>query len=110
MAKNDPFNINLGERLRQSRLFRRYTAEALAEAAGLCTSYVSDIERGVKCPSCKVMASLSQSLETSSDYLILGRRPALSLYTDSLSAAELALLEQLLVPLIPLVQAACRNG
>lgn len=110
MAKNDPFNISMGARLRQSRLFRRYTAEGLAEAAGLCTSYVSDIERGVKCPSCKVMASLSQSLEVSNDYLILGRRPALSLYTDSLSAAELAMLEQLLVPIIPLVRAACRNG
>lgn len=110
MAKNDPFNSSLGARLRQSRLLRRYTAERLAEAAGLCTSYVSDIERGQKCPSCKVMADLSQSLEVSCDYLILGRRPVLSLYTDSLSAAELALLEQLLIPLIPVVRAACRNG
>ena len=110
MAKNDQFCISLGERLRKSRLDRRRTAEWLAEAAGLCTAYVSEIECGKKCPGSRVLASLARSLETSSDYLLFGRPPGPALDLDGLSAAEAALLEQLLALLLPLVRAACRNG
>ena len=44
-------NTDLGKRLKKVRLEKGYTQEILAEKISTTTSYISDIERGVKTPS-----------------------------------------------------------
>ena len=51
-----------GKRLRQLRLDAGWTQEQLAEAAGITTTYTSDLERGTKVPSLTILLRLSRAL------------------------------------------------
>jgi transcriptional regulator with XRE-family HTH domain len=54
-----------GKRLRQLRLKAGWTQEQLAEAAGITTTYTSDLERGTKVPSLTIVLRISRALRIS---------------------------------------------
>ena len=54
-----------GKRVRQLRLAAGWTQEQLAEAAGITTTYTSDLERGTKVPSLTVVLRISRALRVS---------------------------------------------
>ena len=79
--------IQIGKRLRESRLDRHYTQEQLAEMADLSSSFVGHIERAEKIPAINTVAKLSKCLNISLDYLIFGTivscdKEQCALYTD----------------------------
>jgi transcriptional regulator with XRE-family HTH domain len=50
-----------GKRLRQLRTDAGWTQEQLAEAAGITTTYTSDLERGTKVPSLTIVLRISRA-------------------------------------------------
>ncbi|HEX7154355.1 MAG TPA: helix-turn-helix transcriptional regulator [Thermoanaerobaculia bacterium] len=54
-----------GKRVRQLRLAAGWTQEELAEAAGITTTYTSDLERGTKVPSLTIALRLSRAFRVS---------------------------------------------
>jgi transcriptional regulator with XRE-family HTH domain len=54
-----------GKRLRQLRRDAGWTQEQLAEAAGITTTYTSDLERGTKVPSLTVVLRISRAFKMS---------------------------------------------
>ena len=59
-----------GKRLRQLRLDAGWTQEQLAEAAGITTTYTSDLERGTKVPSLTIILRISRALRISTPELL----------------------------------------
>lgn len=59
----------VGERVRRHRELLGMTKEQLAEAVGISTQYVSDIEQGKKCMSMSIFVDLSRLFHTSLDEL-----------------------------------------
>jgi transcriptional regulator with XRE-family HTH domain len=59
-----------GRRLREMRLKRGMTQEALAQAAGTAGPYVSDMERGLKVPSLTTVLRLALALDCKPTVLI----------------------------------------
>ena len=59
-----------GKRIRQARLSRGYTQQALAEKAGIGEMYVGEIERGVKMPSINSFIKIIEALDISADYVL----------------------------------------
>lgn len=54
-----------GKRLRQLRLAAGWTQEQFAEAAGITTTYTSDLERGTKVPSLTIALRISRAFRIS---------------------------------------------
>ncbi|MEA2343743.1 MAG: hypothetical protein QOF63_1912 [Thermoanaerobaculia bacterium] len=54
-----------GKRLRQLRLATGWTQEQFAEAAGITTTYTSDLERGTKVPSLTILLRISRAFKVS---------------------------------------------
>ena len=54
-----------GKRIRQLRLGAGWTQEQLAEAAGITTTYTSDLERGTKVPSLTIVLRISRAFRMS---------------------------------------------
>lgn len=54
-----------GKRVRQLRLAAGWTQEQLAEAAGITTTYTSDLERGTKVPSLTIALRISRAFRVS---------------------------------------------
>ena len=54
-----------GKRVRQLRLDAGWTQEQLAEAAGITTTYTSDLERGTKVPSLTIVLRISRAFRIS---------------------------------------------
>jgi len=63
-------NISLGQRIRESRKEKGLTQEQLAEMADIGVIYLSEIERGKKMPSLKILCRIIDVLDVSSDYLL----------------------------------------
>jgi transcriptional regulator with XRE-family HTH domain len=61
-----------GATIRKLRTERGWTQEALAEAAGLTTTYVGQVERGAKVPSLTVVLKLARGLAVSPEVLLEG--------------------------------------
>jgi transcriptional regulator with XRE-family HTH domain len=59
-----------GKRLRQLRTDAGWTQEQLAEAAGITTTYTSDLERGTKVPSLTIILRISRALRISVSELL----------------------------------------
>ena len=53
---------NLAKHLRQQRLAKKWSQEELAERVGSDRTYISDIERGLRNPSIKMVARLAYTL------------------------------------------------
>ena len=54
-----------GKRLRQLRHAAGWTQEQFAEAAGITTTYTSDLERGTKVPSLTILLRISRAFRMS---------------------------------------------
>ena len=54
-----------GKRVRELRLKAGWTQEQLAEAAGITTTYTSDLERGTKVPSLTILLRISRAFRVS---------------------------------------------
>ena len=54
-----------GRRVRQLRHAAGWTQEELAEAAGITTTYTSDLERGTKVPSLTIVLRISRAFRIS---------------------------------------------
>ena len=67
--------IVLGDRLRQIRIQKGYTQQALAKKADIGTVYLGEIERGIKMPSLNIFIKIIEALDISADYVL---RDALS--------------------------------
>lgn len=65
-------STDLGKRLKNARIKKGYTQEVLAEKIDTATSYISDIERGVKTPSLSKLIELVKALDISADYVLQG--------------------------------------
>ena len=64
-----------GSTVRRLRADRGWTQEHLAEAAGLTTTYVGQIERGVRVPSLTVILKLARGLALPPNELFDGFSP-----------------------------------
>lgn len=64
--------VKIGSRIREARLRKGFTQEALAEKADIGASYLSDIERGVKFPSLSMFVTIIETLDISADYVLRG--------------------------------------
>ena len=61
-----------GETVRRLRTDRGWTQEDLADAAGLTTTYVGQVERGDKVPSLTVVLKLARGLSVAPAELLTG--------------------------------------
>lgn len=62
----------MGNRIRQRRRWLDMTQEQLAEAAGVSTSFVGHIERGIRIPSVETLWTICKALNISMDYIVAG--------------------------------------
>ena len=62
--------IVLGRRLRESRIKRGYTQQALAKKADIGEVYLGEIERGLKMPSMNIFIKIIEALDISADYVL----------------------------------------
>lgn len=68
MAEEDPA-ATLGEVIRRQRELNRLSMRQFAQMAGISNPYLSQIERGLRDPSARVVDAIARSLETSADAL-----------------------------------------
>lgn len=77
-ASKKPLNVKIGARIKEAREQAHLTQEKLAEKVGVSVQYVSDLERGKVGASVGTIIRLSQTLQVSCDYLLLGIDDAVS--------------------------------
>lgn len=65
--------IGIGKRIKAARTEHKLTREKLSELVNVSPHYIYEIERGMKTMSLETLASISASLELSSDYILFGR-------------------------------------
>lgn len=65
-------NLDIGRKLREARKERGLTQDALASKLGTVTSYISDIERGVKSPSLHTFIRILEILNVPANYVLPG--------------------------------------
>ena len=62
--------VLLGNRIKETRLKKGYTQNALAQYAGVSNVYLGEIERGLKMPSLQSFIKIIQALNVSADYIL----------------------------------------
>ena len=82
----------LGQRIRESRMEKGYTQQALANKAGIGLMYLGEIERGIKMPSLSVFIKIVDALDVSADYVL----------RDELKSGERFIFDDLTDKLAPL--------
>lgn len=75
--KSIPFEKLLGQVVADSRRSAGYSQEALADLCGLHATYISQLERGVKSPTVRVLRAIAAALEMPASKL-LAKAEALS--------------------------------
>jgi transcriptional regulator with XRE-family HTH domain len=65
----EPSAFSLGEIIRRQRELNRLSMRRFAELAGISNPYLSQIERGLREPSERVVDAIARSLQTSADAL-----------------------------------------
>jgi len=84
----------IGVRIRERRKKLNITGTQIKEKTGISTGNLSDIENGKSLPSSAALIQLSQILECSIDYILLGKSRNSELYNfPDLTASERQLLE-----------------
>ena len=64
--------VAIGSRLREARNMAKLTQEQLAEKVNIGTTYLSDIECGVKFPSLSLFIKIVDALGVSADFVLRG--------------------------------------
>ena len=64
-----------GKRLKEARRMRGLTQEQLASAIHISQEHVRKIEQGRRCCALDLVVVLSDQLNVSTDYLLLGKEP-----------------------------------
>ena len=62
----------MGNEIKEKRLARNWTQGDLAEATDLTITYISLIERGLKCPALETFITIANALDVSADELLAG--------------------------------------
>ena len=62
--------LALGVKLREARVKKGYTQQALAKLAGIGNVYLGEIERGQKMPSLNIFIKIIETLDISADYIL----------------------------------------
>ena len=76
MPKRDSqLPAEIGRRMAKRRKALGLTQEAAAERSGLSHQFYACLERGAKGPSAESIQKICRGLDTSADYLILGKMP-----------------------------------
>jgi transcriptional regulator with XRE-family HTH domain len=80
---------HLGDIVRRQRELRRLSVRKFAEIVGISNPYLSQIERGLRAPSDRVVEAMARSLEMSADdlYEMAGIAPADAAATSGVAAA-----------------------
>lgn len=73
MLEKDEFNREFGKRVKLARKAAKLKAEQTAEAVGISTQFLSDVERGKKGVSNYNVCRLAKALHVSTDYLLFDR-------------------------------------
>ncbi|MDO5785664.1 MAG: helix-turn-helix transcriptional regulator [Eubacteriales bacterium] len=73
MQKKKEINIEVGHRIQMVREKCGYTQEQFAEALDVSVQHISNIERGVTGVSLTTLKKTCEILNTSADYLLLGK-------------------------------------
>lgn len=71
--ENRTSNEDIGKRIAKLRKHKNLTQAALADLIGSSSKHISEIERGVTGISIDTQVQLSQKLQCSLDYLIMGK-------------------------------------
>src|SRR3954454_14310909 len=69
MASDEEASSQLGEYIRHQREMQELSMRRLAQLAGISNPYLSQIERGLREPSEKVLDAIARNLELSADAL-----------------------------------------
>lgn len=73
MNKFDKNNAEIGERIKEIRLKRNMTQEALSEKASVCNpQQISNIERGLSGMSIAKFKDICRALDIDADYILFG--------------------------------------
>ena len=67
-----------GDRIRQLRENKGLTQKALADRADVSVPFLSDLERGKRNPSGRVLLRLARALSTTTDFILRGGEPQLA--------------------------------
>lgn len=67
--------VAFGRRVREARLAADLSQEALAEAAGLHPTFISNVERGYRVPSLPTVVRLAEGLKVDPGELVTGLKP-----------------------------------
>jgi transcriptional regulator with XRE-family HTH domain len=80
---------HLGDIIRRQRELRRMSVRKLAEVVGISNPYLSQIERGLRAPSDRVVEATARALEMTSDdlYEMAGIVPADEVTPSAVEAA-----------------------
>jgi transcriptional regulator with XRE-family HTH domain len=68
-------SISIGQRIRALREQRKLDQMTLAMRLGVFQSVLSNLEAGLHCPRAEMAIKLSQELDCTTDYLLLGDQP-----------------------------------
>lgn len=66
-------NVQIGLRIRELRKARNYTREDLANMVDISSKFLYEIETGKKGFSAETLSKLSDALQVSCDYIMLGK-------------------------------------
>ena len=84
MKKN--INLEIGERVRLTRVARGFSREELAEYLGISTLFLGYIECGQRGMSLATMQNMCKILNVSADYLLMGTKNSEDIYQDIYNA------------------------
>jgi DNA-binding XRE family transcriptional regulator len=75
MGKKTNFRqrILLGNRIRQTRIDKSMTLEALASRAEVGIGSISEIERGLRFPNTATLYAIAEALDVPADHLLTGK-------------------------------------
>ena len=77
MKNKDIVNVEIGNRIREARIVKNMTQEALAEKVNFATAqHMSSIECGVKGISIPKLIELCKVLDVEADYILFGVKKA----------------------------------
>lgn len=88
--------LETGERIRKQREFLGYSREKLAECIGRVPKYCADIERGQCGMSIETLLELSNVLNLSLDYIILGEKDEEEKLSPSELTSDIEIIQTLL--------------